>query len=77
MQVLRKTQAEVDSAQAGAMAKLIVALNNNVNAFIQIDPVLLIKVDGVVIVRNLSQRELAFLQRDSHILDVSKESSRR
>lgn len=73
MQVLHKPQAEIDSAQAEAVAKLITALSSDSNAFIQIGSVFLIKVDGVIVVRNLSQRELAFLQRNSRILDSPRE----
>jgi hypothetical protein len=48
-------------------------LSGDSNAFIQIGSVFLIKVDGVIIVRNLSQRELAFIQRNSRILDSPRE----
>lgn len=68
MQALHKPQAEIDAAQADAVAKLITALGADPNAFVQIGSVLLVKVDGVVVVRNLTQRELVFLQRNSGLL---------
>jgi hypothetical protein len=68
LQALHRPQAEIDSAQADAVAKLITALGHDQNAFVQIGSVFLIKVDSVVVVRNLSQRELAHLQRNSRIL---------
>jgi hypothetical protein len=40
------------------------ALENTHNALIQIGSVLLIKVDGVPVVRNLSQRELAYMEQN-------------
>jgi hypothetical protein len=40
------------------------ALENTHNALIQIGSVLLIKVDGIPVVRNLSQRELAYMEQN-------------
>lgn len=40
------------------------ALENTYNALIQIGSVLLIKVDGIPVVRNLSQRELAYMEQN-------------
>jgi hypothetical protein len=40
------------------------ALENTHNALIQIGSVLLIKVDGIPVVRDLSQRELAYMEQN-------------
>jgi hypothetical protein len=64
LQVLGRPQAEVDSAQADAVAKLLTALAGSPNALVQIGSVLLIKVDGVPVVRNLSHDELVYLERN-------------
>ncbi len=68
LQALHKPQAEIDSAQADAVADLVTALGQERNAFVQIGSVFLIKVDGSIVVRNLSQQELNFLQRNSGML---------
>ena len=73
IQALHKPQADIDWSQADGVAKLITALDGQPNALIQIGSVFLVKVDGVIAVRNLSQRELAFLQRNSRILTTPKE----
>jgi hypothetical protein len=64
LQVIHRAQAEVDAAQGDAVAKLITALGKSPNAIIQIGSVLLIKVDGVPVVRNLTQIELGHLERN-------------
>jgi hypothetical protein len=68
LHLLHKKQAEVDSLQGDAVAKLLKALAGTPNAVIQIGSVLLIKVDGVPAVRNLSQRELMFLELNPSLL---------
>jgi hypothetical protein len=68
MPTLHSPQAQIDSAQGDAVAKLITALAPESNALIQIGSVFLLKVDGVVTCRNLSQRELAFLERNPRVL---------
>jgi cold shock CspA family protein len=73
IQALHKPQADIDWSQADGVAKLIAALEGQPNALIQIGSVFLVKVDGVTAVRNLSQRELAFLQSNSRILTTPKE----
>jgi hypothetical protein len=64
LQTIHRVQAEVDSAQGAAVAKLITALGSAPNAIIQVGSVLLIKVDGVPVVRNLTQVELTHLERN-------------
>lgn len=68
LQVVGKRQAEVDSVQAEAVAKLLVALENTASALVQIGSILLIKVDGVPAVRNLTPRELRLLERNPSLL---------
>lgn len=64
LQVIHRAQAEVDAAQGDAVAKLITALGKSPDAIIQIGSVLLIKVGGVPVVRNLTQIELGHLERN-------------
>jgi uncharacterized protein YjbI with pentapeptide repeats len=64
MKALHEPQAQIDSAEAGAAADLIRSLDRQKNALVQIGSLLLIKVDGNLVVRNLTQRELAFIQRN-------------
>ncbi len=68
MRLLLSDQAKIDSAQSDAVSKLLFALSNTQNALIQIGSVLLIKIDGVPIVRNLSQYELAYLETHPTLL---------
>jgi hypothetical protein len=68
LQVLDRPQAEIDSAQADAVAKLLLALSSTPSALVQIGSVLLIKVDGVPVVRNLTHSELAHLARNPMLL---------
>jgi hypothetical protein len=68
LHVLQKKQAEIDSLQGEAVAKLLAALESTPTALIQIGSVLLVKVDGVPAVRNLTQRELIYLERNPGLL---------
>ncbi|MFC7386779.1 DUF6879 family protein [Sphaerisporangium rhizosphaerae] len=61
LQVLGRPQAEVDAAQGAAVAQLITALDKTKDAIVQIGSILLIKVDWVVSVRNLTPQELRLL----------------
>ena len=74
LQALHKVQAEVDAAQGDAVAKLITALGSTPTAMIQIGSVLLMKIDGEVIVRNLTQLELLHLERNPALLRVPAEA---
>lgn len=65
MQVLEKEQANIDSLQADAVAKLLSSLDGTDNALVQIGSVLLMKVDGGIVVRNLSQQEMILIHRKS------------
>lgn len=68
IRLLLADQAKIDSAQSDAVSKLLTALADTQNALIQIGSVLLIKIDGVPVVRNLSQYELAYLESHPALL---------
>ncbi|MBE8518366.1 ATP-binding protein [Amycolatopsis sp. H6(2020)] len=67
LRAVDQIQAQVDAAQGDVVAKLLTALADTSNALIQIGSVLLIKVEGVPVVRNLTQTELAYLQRNPQL----------
>lgn len=69
LQLVTKNQAQVDQAQGDAVAKLLAALQDSPTALIQIGSVLLVKIDGVPMVRNLTQTEIALLDRNPSLLD--------
>jgi anti-anti-sigma factor len=64
MQTLHRPQAEIDATQSDAVAKLIAALDKTPRAVVQIGSVLLVKADSAVVVRNLTQLELAHWERN-------------
>jgi hypothetical protein len=68
LQLVHKQQAEIDSMQGDAVAKLLVALDHTPDALVQIGSVLLVKVDGVPAVRNLTQLELRYLEHNPRLL---------
>jgi hypothetical protein len=68
LHLLHKKQAEIDSLQGEAVAKLLTALESTPSALIQIGSVLLVKVDGIPVVRNLTQQELTYLERNPSLL---------
>ena len=74
MQALLLPQAQIDATQAGAAANLIAALSSTPNAIVQIGSVLLIKVDGTPIVRNLTQIELSYLEHNKHLYRSPKDA---
>lgn len=63
-QVLGVPQSRIDVAQSQAIAGLLVALEKTPSAVVQSGSVLLIKVRDVVVVRNLTQLELAYWERN-------------
>lgn len=65
MQALDKEQARIDNQQADAVAKLVTSLCDTETALIQIGSVLLLKVDGRLVVRNLTQQEMILIRRKS------------
>jgi hypothetical protein len=72
IQTLHIPQAQIDAMQADAAAKLIAALGPTPNAIVQIGSVLLVKVDGTPIVRNLTQTELSYLEHNKHLYKSPK-----
>lgn len=64
IQVLDRFQAGIDGVTSDAVAKLITALDQTQGAVIQVGSVLLVKVDGTVIVRHLTAREMTHWQRN-------------
>ena len=64
IQLLDRFQAGIDGTTGDAVAKLITALCNTSGAVIQVGSVLLVKVDDTIVVRQLSQREMAYWQRN-------------
>jgi hypothetical protein len=64
LQMLDIPQSTVDANQGHAVAELRTALNGERDAVIQIGSILLVKADGVPVVRNLTQFELELLQRN-------------
>jgi len=73
LHLLHKQQAEIDAMQGDAVAKLLTALASTQNALIQIGSVLVVKVVGVPVVRNLTQQELIHLERNPTLLRQPEE----
>jgi hypothetical protein len=74
MQALLLPQAQIDATQAGAAANLIASLSNTPNAIVQIGSILIIKVEGTPIVRNLTQTELSYLEHNRHLYSSPKQA---
>jgi excisionase family DNA binding protein len=64
LQGLDHPQSEVDLNQAEAVAKLLSSLDADSDALIQIGSVFLVKFERKIIVRNLTQIELAYFNRN-------------
>ncbi|MFI0482305.1 STAS domain-containing protein [Actinomadura sp. 9N215] len=64
MQALHRPQAEIDASQGEAVARLVVALGQTPRAVVQVGSILIVKVDEVLVVRNLTQLELAYWERN-------------
>lgn len=63
LQGLDMPQSEVDLNQAEAVSRLLASLDSESDALIQVGSVFLVKVEGKVIVRNLTQIELSYFNR--------------
>lgn len=61
---LDQPQSQVDLNQAEAVTRLLSALDPEHNALLQVGSIFLIKVHDTIVVRNLSQVELAYFQRN-------------
>jgi hypothetical protein len=72
-QISTPASAEFDASHSDGVAKLIQSLAGTPDAIIQIGSVLLVKVDGVPTVRNLTQPELAYLDRNKRLYKMPKE----
>jgi hypothetical protein len=68
LHALHKAQAEVDEKQGSTVAQLLTALEHTPTALIQIGSLLIVKVDGVPAVRNLTQLELRHLEQNPQLL---------
>lgn len=68
LHALHRAQAEVDEKQGSTVAQLLTALDGTPNALIQIGSLLIVKVDGVPAVRNLTQLELRHLEQNPQLL---------
>jgi len=64
LHLLHKPQAEIDTAEANAVAALIQSLQHTPRAIVQAGSVLMVKVDEALVVRNLTQLELAHWERN-------------
>jgi anti-sigma B factor antagonist len=64
IQLLHKHQAEVDATRGAAVAGLIKSLEGTPRALVLVGSVLLVKVDGAMVVRNLTPMELAHWERN-------------
>jgi excisionase family DNA binding protein len=64
LQGLDRPQSEVDLNQAEAVRRLLSALATEENALIQSGSIFIIKIDGNIIVRNLTQLELSYYNRN-------------
>jgi len=73
VRLLEQPQAEVDSKQAEAVARLITALEKQESACIQVGSLFVIKVDGTVVARNLSVLEMSFLNRNPSVLKTPRQ----
>lgn len=69
LQGLDRPQSQVDLNQAEAVSRLLASLDPESDALIQIGSVFLVKVDRKVIVRNLTQIELAYFHRNPALFE--------
>ena len=63
MKTMLWPQAGIDAAQGDTLAKLISSLGSESNAVVQIGSILIVKINGNLMCRNLTQAELAYLER--------------
>jgi hypothetical protein len=64
LQALHIPQSQADSALADGVSKLLTALDKSDAAFVQLGSVIVLKVDGVPIVFNLTQLQLSAINRE-------------
>ncbi|GAA1001809.1 hypothetical protein GCM10009555_107000 [Acrocarpospora macrocephala] len=68
LRLIHSKQAEVDSAQGSTVAALISSLEGTSDASIQVGSILLAKISGTIYVRNLTQRELVYIEHHPTLL---------
>lgn len=68
IEIFDKAQAAIDNQQATGAAALIAALQGEDRACIRVGSLLVIKVDGLISVNNLTQHQLAWLERNQAFL---------
>jgi transcription elongation factor GreA len=73
LHMVDQPQADVDSKQAESVARLTTALEKQETACIQVGSLFLIKVDGILVARNLSPTELSFLGSHPTILSTPRQ----
>ena len=73
VRLLEQPQADVDAKQAEAVARLMTALEKQESACIQVGSLFLLKVDGTLVVRNLTPGELSFLARHPSTLATPRQ----
>ncbi|TMR22054.1 hypothetical protein ETD86_12845 [Nonomuraea turkmeniaca] len=64
LRLLQQPIAEVDEKKSAAVASLITALEPHQTAVVMLGSIMILKVDGVLAVRDLTPRELAFMARN-------------
>jgi hypothetical protein len=62
VRLVDQPQAEVDAKQAQAVAQLATSLQRQENACVQVGSLLILKVDGILAVRNLTPGEMSYLR---------------
>jgi cold shock CspA family protein len=73
VRLVDQPQAEVDSKQAEAVARLVSSLQPQENACVQVGSLFLLKVDGVLVVRNLMPKEMSYLRTCSSVLATPRD----
>jgi pSer/pThr/pTyr-binding forkhead associated (FHA) protein len=68
IEVFEKAQAVIDNQQATGAAALIASLQGEQRACVRVGSILVLKIDGYVLVNNLTQRQLALLEREPNLL---------
>nr|BFF24994.1 hypothetical protein GCM10025732_29590 [Glycomyces mayteni] len=68
IEVFDKAQAQIDHQQATGAAALIASLQGEERACIQVGSLLVIKANGAIVAKNLTQYQLAWLERNQTLL---------
>ncbi|MFC6086816.1 hypothetical protein [Sphaerisporangium aureirubrum] len=73
LRLLQQPISEVDEKKGAAVAALIQALETQQTAVVMIGSIIILKCDGVLAVRDLSSRELAFMARNPGLVRSPQE----